>query len=449
MLKNNMIMPHSDEAEQAVLGGILLENEKWENIHSLLNKNDFYKERHRIIFDAMHNLIKKNEPLDIITLSNILKKEDKLEKIGGQSYIKNLIKITENTKNIKTYSNIIKDQSLIRKLITTSKKIIDISINNKEKNTNELIDFAEEKILSISQEYNKKTYDTLPDISDVLTKTIKKIELLFKTHNPITGVSSGFIDLDNLTSGFHQAELIIIAGRPSMGKTALAINIAENIILKSNIPVLIFSMEMPSEHIITRLLSSLSKIELQRLRNGMLRNSDWPKLSASVSLMSGKKLFIDDSGNLSPLDVRTKARKLHKKYKNLGLIIIDYLQLMKIPNSNSNKTNEISEISRSLKILAKELKIPIIALSQLNRSLEQRLDKRPMMSDLRESGAIEQDADLIIFIYRDEIYNKKSTDIGTAEIIIAKQRNGPIGKIKLTFLNQYSKFDNFIYKTES
>jgi len=450
MIKKNLssTMPHSDEAEKAILGGLMLENEKWEKVIETIEITDFYREKHRIIFDTMNNLIKQNEPLDIITISNKLKKDNNFDKIGGESYLNNLMQNTPSSKNITTYSNIIKDQSLLRKLIVISKNIIESSLNNKNTKITDLVDIAEEKILSLSQKYNKKHNETLSDISSILTTTIKKIESLFKSNSPITGISSGFKDLDYITSGLHPAELIIIAGRPSMGKTALAINIAEYTILKSNIPVLMFSMEMPSEQITTRLLASLSRIELQRLRNGMLKDTDWPRLSAAVKLMSGKNLFIDDSGSLSPFDVKTKARKIYKKYKNLGIIIIDYLQLMRIPGSKENKTNEISEISRSLKILAKELKVPIIALSQLNRGLEQRIDKRPMMSDLRESGAIEQDADLIIFIYRDEIYNKKSNNIGTAEIIIAKQRNGPIGKFKLTFFGQYSKFENFIYENE-
>lgn len=445
MINNkNYLMPYSIEAEQAVLGGIILDNDTWETISNALEKNDFYKKKHQIIFNAMEYLIKKNEPLDTITLSEILKQEDNLEKIGGKSYLENLLKNTHSAKNILAYSNIIKNKSSLRKLITTSKNIIELALDYKNENISDLIDKAEEKILSISQKHRHENQDNLINISTILTGTIKKIETLFESNSYITGLSTGFKDLDKITSGLHPADLIIIAGRPSMGKTTLAINIAEHIIIKKNIPVLIFSMEMPAEQVTIRMLSSLGRIELQRLRTGMLKETDWPRLSSAISFISGKHLFIDDSGSLTPFDIKSRARNIYKTYKNLGIIIIDYLQLMHIPGLNDYRAAEISEISRSLKILAKELKVPIIALSQLNRSLEQRLDKRPIMSDLRESGAIEQDADLIIFIYRDEIYNKNSTNSGTAEIIIAKQRNGPIGTLKLTFFGHYSKFENFI-----
>ena len=440
--KNINLTPHSVEAEQAVLGGLILDNNQWENVRNIIDKNDFYNKKNQIIYEIMERLINKNEPVDIITLLTILEKENILKQTNIKKYLNDLAKHTPSAKNITIYSKIIKDQTILRSLIKVSKYIIELSQNNENKDVIDLIDIAEEKILSISNKHNKQNEEKLINISKTLTDTINKIELLHQLKSSITGVPSGFKELDNITSGLHPSELIVIAGRPSMGKTAMALNIAEHITIKTNMPVLIFSMEMPSDQITTRLLSSLSRVELQRLRNGMLKDTDWPRLSSAVSLISGKELFIDDSGSLTPFDVKTRARKIYKKHKKIGAIIIDYLQLMRMPGSYDNKVNEISEISRALKILAKELNVPIIALSQLNRSVEQRIDKRPMMSDLRESGAIEQDADLIIFIYRDEIYNKNSNDIGIAEIIIAKQRNGPIGSFKLSFLGQYSKFEN-------
>lgn len=443
------IPPHSIEAEQAIIGGIMIDNNIWEKVSEKLAHEDFYENNHKLIFKSIQSLITNNKPADIITISEELKKNNSLEKIGGTEYLNKLAKNTASTINIIIYCNIIKDRSLLRKLITTCKEIIELSFNTKEKNTNEIIDSAEEKILSISKDCENKKHDSLSTISNILESTIKKIETLFESNSHITGLSSGFIELDKITSGLQQSDLIIIAGRPSMGKTTLSINIAEYITIKNDIPILIFSMEMPAEQIAMRILASLGRIELQRLRTGMLKDTDWPRLSSAISLISSKKLFIDDSGSLTPFDIRNKARKIYKKYGKIGIIIIDYLQLMTVPGSNDFRASEISEISRSLKTLAKELKVPIIALSQLNRSLEQRIDKRPIMSDIRESGSIEQDADLIIFIYRDELYNRNSQDFGTAEIIIAKQRNGPTGAIKLTFLGQYSKFENFIPKTQN
>lgn len=435
-------IPYSIEAEQAILGGIILDNDAWEKISETLEEHDFYKKKHKLIFKTIENSITNNKHIDVITLTEIFKNNNEIDIIGGKNYLNELIRNTASSKNILTYIQIVKEYSSLRKLILASKNIIELSLNVKNNNIKEIIDHAEKTILSISQKYRRN--ENITTISQVLTNTIKKIETLFESNSPITGLSSGFKELDKITSGLHRSDLIIIAGRPSMGKTTLAINIAENIIVKNNTPVLIFSMEMPAEQIATRMLASLGRIDLQRLRTGMLKETDWPRLSSAISLISGKNLFIDDSGSLTPYDINNKARKIYNLNKDLGAIIIDYLQLMHVPEINDYRASEISEISRSLKILAKELNVPIIALSQLNRSLEQRIDKRPIMSDLRESGSIEQDADLIIFIYRDEVYNKNSQNTGIAEIIIAKQRNGPIGTINLTFLGHYSKFENFI-----
>lgn len=444
-LQNNIMqksIPYSIEAEQAILGCIILKNELWESISDILEENDFYTKKNRIIYKTISYLILNNKSTDTITIIETLKNNKELDVIGGKSYLNEILENAVGLKNINTYISIIKEYSSLRKLILISKNIIDSSLNANNNNIKEIINDAEKNILSISQKYKKN--ENITDISQVLTKTIKRIETLFESNSPITGLSSGFKDLDKLTSGFHNSDLIIIAGRPSMGKTTLAINIAENIIINSDDPILIFSMEMPAEQIATRMLASLGRIDLQRLRTGLLKDTDWPKLSYAISLMSGKKLFIDDSGSLTPYEINNKARKIFNLNKKLGLIIIDYLQLMHVDNITDNRASEISEISRSLKVLAKELNVPIIALSQLNRSVEQRIDKRPFMSDIRESGSIEQDADLILFIYRDELYNKSSKNIGIAEVIIAKQRNGPIGSIKLTFLGHYCKFENFI-----
>ncbi len=435
------LVPHSIEAEQAVLGGLMLDNDTWETVSSIIKENDFYKKNHQYIYKAMEDLIKKNEPLDVLTVSINLKEKNKLNEIGGKDYLIDLIRNTPSAKNIATYSQILKNKSTLRDLIITGKSIIELSLDNKNKKITSLIDLIEKKIQTISAKHNNQEKTDLVNISFTLSKSIQKIEKLFEADSIITGIPSGFDALDKMTAGFHPAELVIIAGRPSMGKTTLVINIIENIIKNTHSPILMFSMEMPSHQIVMRFMSSLGGIELHKLRSGSLDDTDWPRLTKAVKALSGKYLFIDDSGSLTPFDVKSKARKIYKKYKEIGIIIIDYLQLMNIPGMD-NKTTEISEISRSLKALSKELDVPIIVLSQLNRSLEQRINKRPIMSDLRESGAIEQDADLILFIYRDEMYNKNQANSEIAEIIIAKQRNGPTGYFKLNFFGKYSRFQN-------
>lgn len=435
-------IPYSIEAEQAILGALLLDIDNWEHISEILDENDFYKKKHRIIFKIIEEHIKNNQSIDILTLSETIKNIKDINLSDGIKYLNQLVINTTNNKNIKIYIKIVKEYSLLRKLIIICKNIIELSLNLENNNIKDIIDSAEKNILALSNKYKKN--EKITPITQILTTTIKKIETLFELKSNVTGLASGFCELDKLTSGFQKSDLIVIAGRPSMGKTTLAINIVENIIIKSNCSILFFSMEMPAEQIATRMLSSLGRIDLQRLRTGSLKETDWPRLSSAISLISGKSLFIDDSGSLTPYDINNKARKIYSTNKNLGMIIIDYLQLMHVPEINEYRAYALSEISRSLKILAKDLNIPIIALSQLNRSLEQRIDKRPIMSDLRESGAIEQDADLIIFIYRDEIYNKNTKKKGLAEIIISKQRNGPTGTLTLNFLGHYSKFENFI-----
>ena len=434
-------MPHSDEAEMALLGCLIIENEIWARVADSLIEFDFYQEKNRVVFLSIQSLLNNNEPADIVTISNVLRKNNKTEVVGGDSYLEELINCVSDVSNVISYLDIIKETAFSRRIISTAKEIIHLTLNNKDKNIDELIDIVERKILSVSREFSNRDNKNILDVSTVLRSTIQKIETLYHSGSAITGISTGFEELDHLTSGLQSSELIVIAGRPSMGKTALALNIAESVLLNNDLPVLIFSMEMPAEQIIIRMLASISNIELYNLKNGKFADSDWPKLARAVSLLSGRKLFIDDSGTLNPFDVKTKARVVYQKCNNLGLIIIDYLQLMEMPGSKENKNNEISEISRTLKIFSKELKVPIIILSQLNRSLEQRVDKRPIMSDLRSSGAIEQDADLILFIYRDEVYNKNSQEApGMSEIIIGKQRNGPIGVVKLLFSGEFAKF---------
>jgi replicative DNA helicase len=447
MLKDIFSIPCSIEAEQAILGGIILENDIFDIVDNRVSHDDFYKKGHKLIYSSIKYLLEKNIIVDLITLSEFLKKNNDLDKVGGKFYLDNLIRNTPGSDNMEIYVKIVKDYSSLRQLIMISKNIIDEALNIRNSDVQEIINNAEKKILSITKK-NKSEYE-IDDISKILSSTLRRIEMLFEYNSPVTGLSSGFKKLDELTSGLHKSDLIIIAGRPSMGKTTLAINIVENIIINNPVPILIFSMEMSTNQVATRMLSSIGKIDLQKLRTGILNDEDWPKLSYAVSLISGKNLFIDDSGSLSPFEISMKSRKLYKEYKDLGLIIIDYLQLMHVPGMHENRVSEISEISRSLKILAKDLNIPIIALSQLNRSLEQRIDKRPIMSDLRESGSIEQDSDLILFIYRDEIYNKNSSNSNKAEIIISKQRNGPLGIVPLIFSGQYSRFEDFIDNNEN
>ncbi|QQG46714.1 MAG: replicative DNA helicase [Candidatus Azosocius agrarius] len=440
--KNFNVLPHSTEAEQSILGGLMLDNDKFNTIDHIIEINDFHRQDHKIIYEAIYNLFIKNKPFDIITVSEFLLSKNKLKKIGGFEYLTQLIKNTPGTTNMKAYANIINEYSILRKLIKAGSNIIESALNANGKKILEIIDYSEKQIFDISKNKNKKS--KIKMISDIFKKTIHQIKTLSESSNTISGLSSGFFKFDKLTSGLQKADLIIIAGRPSMGKTTFAMNIAEHNIITTNKPILIFSMEMPSEQIGMRLLSSITKIELQKIRTGSLNDNEWKQIMLKIPLINNKKLFIDDSESLSPIDIRTKARKITKEHGQLGIIIIDYLQLMKIQGINENRTYEISEISRSLKSLAKELNVPLIALSQLNRSLEQRIDRRPIMSDLRESGAIEQDADLIIFIYRDELYHKDSKHKGIAEIIIGKQRNGPLGSENLFFRGEYSKFENII-----
>ncbi len=435
--------PHSLEAEQSVIGGLMLDNAAWDTVYEIVREKDFYRHNHRIIFRAMEELANKDSPFDVITLAEALKKINELDNLGGELYLFELSKNTPSAANIKAYANIVREHSLMRQLIAVAQDVANSAFHPEGRDSTELIDAAESKIFAIAEQHLRGAGPI--NIKHLLARATDRIDTLFHSNQPITGLSTGYSDLDNMTSGLQQGDLIIIAARPSMGKTTFAMNIAEHAAIKSQKPILTFSLEMPGDALAMRMISSLGRIDQHRLRTGKLDDEDWPRISSAVSVLSEAKMFIDDTPALSPAELRVRARRIAKEHGQLGLIVIDYLQLMTVPGyKKDNRVAEISEISRALKSISKELNVPIIALSQLNRSLEQRTDRRPVMSDLRESGAIEQDADLILFIYRDEVYNEDSPDKGSAEIIIAKQRNGPIGKLRLTFLGQFTRFENFL-----
>ena len=435
------VPPHSVQAEQSLLGGLLLDNRAWDQIADLLTESDFYRREHRLIFSAIGALIERGDPCDVITLSEWLEANSQLDDVGGLSYLGTLAKDTPSAANIRAYANIVRDNSVLRQLAEVGTEIANSAYFTEGRNTPSLLDNAEKLVFRISDQGVTRG-SGFHDIKELLTRAVDRIDMLFHQDNPLTGVSTGFTQVDEMTAGLQSSDLVIVAGRPSMGKTTFAMNIAEHAAIKDNVPVAVFSMEMPGEQLAMRLMSSLGRIDQTKVRTGKLDDDDWPRLTSAVSILSRAPLFIDDTPALSPTELRARARRLKREH-DLGLIVIDYLQLMQVPGSNENRTGEISEISRSLKALAKELEVPVIALSQLNRSLEQRPNKRPVMSDLRESGAIEQDADVIMFIYRDEVYDEDSPDKGTAEIIIGKQRNGPIGMRRLTFLGMHTRFENF------
>lgn len=439
------VPPHSLEAEQAVLGGLMLDNQAWDQVADRITENDFYRLDHRTIFRAMSDLVLQSKPLDIITVSEYLELSQNLESVGGLAYLGGLAKNTPSAANIAAYADIVRERSVLRQLVEVGGNITESGFDPKGRPAMELLDDAERKVFAIAERGGRGGEGPII-ISEVLARAVQRIDTLYEGGSGgshITGISTGYNEFDRLTTGLQPADLIVIAGRPSMGKTMFAMNIAEHAAMKQENTVLIFSMEMPAESLAMRMLSSLGRIEQQKIRTGQLQEEDWPRLTSAISMMSSKKLLIDDAGGLSPFEVRARARRVSRTHGDLGLIVIDYLQLMRVPGRYEHRASEIAEISRCLKSLAKELNVPVIVISQLNRGLEQRPEKRPVMSDLRESGAIEQDADLIAFIYRDEVYNKDSHDKGTAEIIIAKQRNGPIGMVRLTCLGHYSRFENY------
>ncbi len=436
--------PHSIEAEQSVIGGLLLDNERWDTVAERVSEVDFYTRPHRLIFESAKLLLNSSLPLDLITLSEHLEKKNQLEEVGGFAYLAELAKNTPSAANIIAYANIVRERAMVRNLISVANEIADSGYEPEGRSSNELIDIAETKIFAISESRTSEQ-EGPQKVEVVLNKTLERIEQLLKTpQNGVTGLDTGFVDLNKKTAGLQGSDLVIVAARPSMGKTTFAMNLCENVAISQDKPVLIFSLEMPAEQIMMRMLASLSRVDQTKIRTGQLDDEDWARISSTMGmLMEKKNMYIDDSSGLTPTEVRSRARRIARETGGLSMIMVDYLQLMRVPGLQDNRTLEIAEISRSLKALAKELDVPVVALSQLNRSLEQRADKRPVNSDLRESGAIEQDADLIMFIYRDEVYNAQSDLKGIAEIIIGKQRNGPIGSVRLIFQGHFSRFDNY------
>lgn len=437
-------VPHSFEAEQAIIGGLLLNNEAWNDVAERVVERDFYHRAHRQIFATIELLSSEDIPVDLVTLSEQLENKKELEGVGGIAYLAELLQNTPSAANINNYSDIVRERAIVRELIGVANEIAEAGYETEGRDSNELLDFAETKVFQIAESRSNKSEGPLA-IKDILKATVAKIDDLCKNpRDGITGLSSGYNDLDQMTTGFQPGDLIIVAARPSMGKTTFAMNLAEHAALNADKPTVIFSLEMPAEQLMNRILASLGRIDQGKIRTGQLDENDWASLSSTMSILLQKgNMFIDDSSGLTPTELRSRARRIARDHGGVSLIMVDYLQLMRVPSLSENRTLEISEISRSLKALAKELRCPVIALSQLNRGLEQRADKRPINSDLRESGAIEQDADLIMFIYRDEVYNEESEHKGIAEIIIGKQRNGPIGKVRLTFQGRYSRFDEY------
>ncbi len=433
--------PQSIEAEQSVLGGLLIDNASYERVADVLTDENFYRREHRLIFKAIHALAEAGSPADAVTVAEFLDKSGDLAAVGGLAYIGTLANNTPSSANIAAYATIVRENSVLRELIHAASDISATAYRPEGRPVAELLDYAESRVLEISERGTNRRGEFQP-ISRLLSQAVDRIDELYRSESSITGVSTGFNDLDDKTSGLQKADHIINAGRPSMGKTSLAMNIAENAAIGHKVPVAVFSMEMPGNQLAMRMMASLGRINSHRVRTGKLTDDDWPRLTSAVTLLNEAPIFIDDTPSLTPMELRARTRRLKREH-GIGLVIVDYLQLMQTGGTVENRATEISNITRALKGLAKELDVPLIAMSQLNRSLESRTDKRPVMSDLRESGAIEQDADVILFIYRDEVYNDDSPEKGTAEVIIGKQRNGPIGKVTLTFLGEYTRFENY------
>ncbi|MGI9311758.1 MAG: replicative DNA helicase [bacterium] len=434
--------PQALEAEQSLLGGLLLDNRKWDEIAGLVAPGDFYHYNHRLIFEAIGGLRADSEPADVVTVGEWLDRAGAIEKAGGFAYLSTLANDTPSAANILTYAKIVRDQAVLRALIAAANDISALAYAPAGKDAGKVLEAAEKRVFDIAAR-DERARQEFAELHKLLDTAATRIYELSELDDPITGVATGFDDLDEMTSGLQRGDLVIVAGRPSMGKTALALNIAEYAIITKKLPVAVFSMEMPGEQLAMRLLAAVGQINLKRLRSGRLRDEDWPRMNSAVKLLHEAPMFINSSARLTPLELRSQIRRLLTQHREIGLIIIDYIQLMEGDDSKENRATEISSITRALKTMAMEFKVPIVALSQLNRGLEQRPNKRPVMSDLRESGAIEQDADVIFFIYRDEVYNSESADRGTAEVIIGKQRNGPIGTVKLTFREEYTRFENY------
>ncbi|MCC7411242.1 MAG: replicative DNA helicase [Gammaproteobacteria bacterium] len=434
------IPPHSIEAEQAVLGGVMIDNEAWIRVAERVNEADFYRGDHRLVFRSLSALANDAKPCDVVTVAEWLEHHGQLEQAGGLPFLARLAENTPSAANIGAYADIVRERSVLRQLIRAGTEIADSGFNPEGRASAELLDGAEQRVFQIADQH-ARARNRVRGIKDLLVAAVERIDTLYEQGTAITGVPTGFYELDNKTSGLQRGDLIIVAGRPSMGKTAFALNLATEAAIKARSTVAVFSMEMPGEQLAMRMIASLGRIDQHKVRTGKLADDDWPRLTSAVTLLSEASIFVDDTPALTPGDLRARCRRIKREH-DLGMVLVDYLQLMQVPGTKENRATEISEVSRSLKALARELDVPVIALSQLNRSLESRTDKRPQMSDLRESGAIEQDADVIVFIYRDEVYNEDSNDKGIAEIIIGKQRNGPIGKVRLAFLGQYTTFEN-------
>ncbi|WP_052481349.1 replicative DNA helicase [Gilvimarinus agarilyticus] len=434
------MLPTSVEAEQSVLGGLMLDNSRLDAVLEIASEVDFYREDHRLILKMMMELQEDGQPLDAVTLSEALERHGELENAGGLGYLVELAANTPSAANITAYARIVRERSTLRQLIVAAQEISQSSFNPAGLDSDDLLQMAEKRVAQIAEDRPKD--GGLREVNGLLKETVERIDELFRSGDDVTGVTTGLTDLDGKTSGWQPGELIILAARPSMGKTALALNFVEAAIFTQPKPVLVFSMEMPSAALVMRMMSSIGRIDQGHMRNGKLTEEDWPKLSAAVSKMKDKLLFIDDTPGLTPQEMRARTRRVAREHGNPGMIMVDYLQLMQVAGASEGRTQEISEISRALKALAKEFECPVIALSQLNRSVEQRPNKRPMNSDLRESGAIEQDADVILFIYRDEYYNEDSAEKGVSELIVGKQRNGEVGTVRAAFVGKYTRFDN-------
>jgi replicative DNA helicase len=434
------MQPHSVEAEQSVIGGLLLSADGWDSIAERVAAEDFYRPDHRLIFRHIARLAEASEPVDVITVADKLQASGELERAGGLSYLTELAEGTPSASNLRAYAEVVSERANLRRLIAVAQEIAESGFHPEGRSADELLDEAERRIMQISEQGPKAGGPQA--LKPLLQGALARIDELFQSGGDITGLSTGYLDLDGMTSGLQPSDLIIVAGRPSMGKTSFAMNLVEHACLHQEKPVLVFSMEMPADQLVIRMLSSIGRINQSRIRNGKLEQEDWPKLSTAVGKLKDANLLIDDTPALTPTEVRSRARRVAREHGGIGMIMVDYLQLMQVAGSSEGRTAEISEISRSLKAIAKEFKCPMVALSQLNRALEQRPNKRPVNSDLRESGAIEQDADVIMFIYRDEVYNEESADKGVAEIIIGKQRNGPIGTCRLAFINEFTRFEN-------
>jgi replicative DNA helicase len=433
--------PHSIDAEQSVLGGLLLDNRAWESVSEVLEDTDFYSHKHRNIYRAIKSLVDQEQPVDVVTVSEELEELGTLNEIGGIAYLGELADMTPSTANSGAYGVIVKERSQQRRLIEAASEITLQAYEPEGKNSLDILSDAEQKIAQIAEGNRKEGGPVI--VGPLLKSTLDQLDELFNKPEGLSGITSGFTEIDNRTSGFQKADMVVVAGRPSMGKTTYAMNLVENALIATKRPCIVFSMEMPSESIVMRMLSSIGKIDQTRIRSGKLIEDDWPRLSSAVNILKDLPLYIDDTPALTPQDMRARCRKVYRENDNdIGLVMVDYMQLMQVTGASEGRSQEISEISRSMKAIAKEFSCPIIALSQLNRSLEQRPNKRPVMSDLRESGAIEQDADIIAFIYRDEVYNEDTPDKGIAEIITGKHRNGPIGTDRLAFVGKYTRFEN-------